>query len=243
MDKIDSKNAVPLYKQLYQVILKAIEDGTFRPGDKIPSEEELQKQFGISRVTVRNGLQLLVDDEFLLKIHGKGTFVADGMFPKRGFSGGSGSFTDVCLRMNAKPTTHIVNRALQPAKQSIVEKLGIKPGENIIYIQRLRSVNRVPYILERDYCPLSLDFLLDAKLENTSIFHLIREKLGIVPARFEDHFEVGYASKKDAALLECDPGTALLRIDQLISTKDTRILYYNEQLVCSNRYKYAVRYL
>ncbi|MDR0584783.1 MAG: GntR family transcriptional regulator [Treponema sp.] len=55
MDKIDSKNAVPLYKQLYQVILKAIEDGTFRPGDKIPSEEELQKQFGISRVTVRNG--------------------------------------------------------------------------------------------------------------------------------------------------------------------------------------------
>jgi GntR family transcriptional regulator len=241
MDKIDPKNAVPLYKQLYQVILKAIEDGTFCPGDKIPSEEELQKQFSISRVTVRNGLQLLVDDEFLLKIHGKGTFVADGMFPKQKFSGGS--FTDVCLRMNAKPVTHIIGRALQPVKQRIAEKLGIKTGENIIYIQRLRLVNDVPYILERDYCPLGLNFLLDAKLENASIFNLIRENLGITPACFEDHFEVGYASKKDAALLECDPGTALLRIDQLISTKNTKILYYNEQLVCSNRYKYAVRYL
>jgi GntR family transcriptional regulator len=241
MDKIDPKNAVPLYKQLYQVLLTAIEDGTFRPGDKIPSEEELQKEFGISRVTVRNGLQLLVDDEFLLKIHGKGTFVADGMFSKQGFSGGS--FTDVCLRMNATPATRIINRALRPAQQKIAEKLGIKAGENVIYIQRLRLVNDVPYILERDYCPLSLHFLLDVKLENVSVFSLIRENLKIVPACFEDHFEVGYASKKDAALLKCDPGTALLRIDQLISTRDAKILYYNEQLVCSNRYKYAVRYL
>jgi GntR family transcriptional regulator len=163
------------------------------------------------------------------------------MFPKQKFSGGS--FTDVCLRMNVKPATHIIGRALQPVKQRIAEKLGIKTGENIIYIQRLRLANDVPYILERDYCPLSLHFLLDAKLENASIFNLIRENLGIIPACFEDHFEVGYASKKDAALLECDPGTALLRIDQLISTKDTKILYYNEQLVCSSRYKYAVRYL
>jgi DNA-binding GntR family transcriptional regulator len=43
--------------------------------------------------------------------------------------------------------------------------------------------------------------------------------------------------------LECDPGTALLRINQVISTKKTKILYYNEQFVCSNRYKYAARYL
>jgi GntR family transcriptional regulator len=241
MDRIDPKNATPLYKQLYQVILKAIEDGTFAHGDRIPSEEELQKQFGISRVTVRNALQLLVNDEFLIKIHGKGTFVADGMFSKRGFSGGG--FTDVCLQMNAKPVTHIIDRTLQAAKQKIAEKLGIKANENIIYIQRLRMVNDVPYILERDYCPLSLNFLLDAQLENASIFGLIQEKLGIVPTCFEDHFEVGYASKKDAALLKCDPGTPLLRIDQFITTKDARILYYNEQLVCSNRYKYAVRYL
>jgi GntR family transcriptional regulator len=241
MDRIDPKSATPLYKQLYQIVLKAIEDKTFRPGDRIPSEEELQKQFGISRVTVRNGLQLLVNDEFLVKIHGKGTFVAGGMFSERGFSGGS--FTETCLRMNAKPSTHIIGRALRPAGQRIAEKLGIKAGEEIICIQRLRMVDGVPYILEKDYCPRTLRFLLDAELENVSIFSLIEKKLGVVPVCLEDHFEVGYASKKDAALLACEPGTALLRIDQYISAGDVKILYYNEQLVCSDRYKYAVRYL
>jgi GntR family transcriptional regulator len=241
MDTIDPGNITPLYKQLYNILSKAIEDKTLRPGDKISSEENLQKQFGISRVTVRRALQRLVDEEKLLKIHGKGTFVAEGRFSENGFTGGS--FTDTCLQMNSIPTTRIITRTVQPAKRKIAEKLGIKPGEDIIYIQRLRLVNGVSCILEKDYCPRSLRFLLDVNLENLSIFSLIREKLGVIPACFEDHFAVGYASKEAAVLLGCDPGTALLQVSQFISTKDAKILYYNEQFVRSDRYKYAVRYV
>jgi GntR family transcriptional regulator len=240
MDSIDPNNAQPLYKQLYQVILKAIEDGIYRPGDKIPSEEALQEQFGVSRVTVRGALSLLVDDEILLRIHGKGTFVAEGRFAESVFTGGS--FTDTCLRMNAKPETRIVSREIQAAKRKIAEKLEIKPGENIIYIQRLRLVNGVACILEQDYCPLSLDFLLNVELENKSIFGLLRENLGVLPACFEDRYEVWYASKKEAVLLGCDPGYPLLRVDEIITVRGGGVLYYNEQLIRSDRYTYANRY-
>jgi GntR family transcriptional regulator len=241
MDKIDPNNATPLYKQLYAIILGFIQDGIFHPGNKIPSEDKLQDQFGISRVTVRKAIQLLVDDKMLLRIHGKGTFVAAGRFPENGLSGGS--FTNACLRMNVKPATHIISRTVKPAKRRIAAKLGIKTGEDCIYIQRLRLADGVPCILEKDYCPRSLSFLLDTELENMSIFSLIQEKMGIIPACFEDQFGIGYASKGDAALLGCEPGAALLEIDQFINDNNGKILYYNEQFVRSDRYKYAVRYL
>lgn len=232
-DTIDPNNATPLYKQLYQIILKAIEDGTFQPGDKIPSEDNLQKQFGLSRITIRKALQVLVDEETLMRIHGKGTFVTQGGFV--------GSFTASCLKMKVQPATHIISRVLEEAKPKIAEKLRIKAGENIIHIQRLRLMDGLPGILEQDYCPLKLGFLLESNLENASLFRLIREKLRIIPERFEDHFEICYASKKEAQLLGCDSGAALLRVTQLISVKGD-ILYYNEQLIRSDRYKYVIRY-
>ncbi|MDR2816552.1 MAG: GntR family transcriptional regulator, partial [Proteiniphilum sp.] len=60
MTTIDHKNLQPLYKQLYQVILNDIKNGVFRPGDKLPTEDALQERFGVSRITVRKALQVLV---------------------------------------------------------------------------------------------------------------------------------------------------------------------------------------
>jgi GntR family transcriptional regulator len=239
-DTIDPDSATPLYKQLYQIIMKAIEDGTFQPGDKIPSEDNLQKQFGLSRITIRKALQVLVDEETLMRIHGKGTFVTQGGFTESVFTGGS--FTDTCLRMNAKPATRLISRGLEVAKPRIAKKLGLQAGGDIIHIQRLRLVNGLACILEQDYCPPDLRFLMEAELQDVSIFRLIKDKLTIVPEGFEDHFEVWYPSKKEASLLECDPAMALLRVSQLISVRGG-VLYYNEQLIRSDRYKYAVRYL
>jgi GntR family transcriptional regulator len=240
MDMIDSKNLQPLYKQIYQVILNDIKNGTFHPGDKLPSEDALQEKFGVSRVTVRKALQVLVEDEVLLRVHGKGTFVTEGRFSETIFSGGS--FTDTCLRMNVTPSTHVLCRRLQAAKHRIAKKLLIKPGEEIVFIQRLRCLDGVPCILEQDYCPMTLSFLLEEELENKSILGIIKEKLGVLPAVFEDHFEVRYAAKDEAKFLECEPDAALLRVDQIISKKGSGILYYNEQLIRSDRYTYAVRY-
>jgi GntR family transcriptional regulator len=239
MVKLALNSIEPLYRQVYNIILKAIKAGEFHPGDKLPSEDMLQEHFKVSRVTVRTALQLLVDDEVLVKIHGKGTFVAEGRFSENIFSGGS--FTDTCLRMNAKPATHIISRKVITAKARIAEKLGTKAGEDIIYIKRLRLVNGTACILEQDYCPMNLRFLLESELENASIFSLIRNKSGMIPEVFEDRFTVWYATKEEAVLLECKPGTALLRVDQLIRAGGS-FLYYNEQLIHSDRYTYATRY-
>ncbi len=72
---LDKKIAVPLYRQLKQILEEGIERGDYRPGDRIPTEEELCRQFGVSRVTVRQALGALANEGLVLRHQGSGTFV------------------------------------------------------------------------------------------------------------------------------------------------------------------------
>ncbi len=75
MDKLESNKKAPLYQQLYDAILNKVRSGEYQVGEKIPSEEQLMTIYGVSRVTVRNAIKQLVDENILIKRHGKGTFV------------------------------------------------------------------------------------------------------------------------------------------------------------------------
>ena len=89
MKLLNSDIAIPLYQQLYDLLLDQIRSGVYPPGSKIPSEEELCKTYDLSRVTVRNALGRLVDDNILVKRHGKGTFVATPVFTESAYANGS----------------------------------------------------------------------------------------------------------------------------------------------------------
>ena len=103
MKLLNSDIAIPLYQQLYDLLLDQIRSGVYPPGSKIPSEEELCKTYDLSRVTVRNALGRLVDDNILVKRHGKGTFVATPVFTESAYA--NGSFTKSCEQMGATPST------------------------------------------------------------------------------------------------------------------------------------------
>ncbi len=68
-------SSVPIYVQLGNLISQKIEDGTYKAGDKLPSENELCSTHGISRITVRQALNLLTQKDLIYSIHGKGTFI------------------------------------------------------------------------------------------------------------------------------------------------------------------------
>ena len=73
---IEKSNSTPLYLQLKSKIRRDIRTGIFKPGDKLPSEAQLQKEYGMSRVTVRNAMEELAVDGYIIKVQGKGSFVA-----------------------------------------------------------------------------------------------------------------------------------------------------------------------
>lgn len=231
---------VPLYRQLYEKVSAKIEEGIYRPGEKIPSEDKLCEMYGVSRITVRRALNQLVEDNVLVKKHGKGTFVSNPRHVESMSAGGS--FTRSCLLMNVTPGTKLISIEMQPVDKRIAQYLRVPEGTRVICIKRLRLVDATPAIFEVDYFRREYDFLLKYNLENTSLLELIEQETGMVAEHFEDVFEIKHASKEHADHLDCSIGMPLLRVKQTVTIDAERVLYYNEQFICSDRYQYAVRY-
>ena len=238
-NSIIAKSNVPLYKQLYGVLLDKIEEGTYQPGDKIPSEDSLSETYNISRVTVRGAIQYLVDAGILVRIHGKGTYVVESLAANKFFPGGS--FTKVCKHMNLVATTEILASCIEPAERKIAVRLNVGEGQDVIRIHRLRKINDKACIFEMDFFTLEHRYLLEEDLLDKSLLTIINDRGLYSSLRFEDFFDVLSPSSEIASHLDCEPETYLLRVSQTVFTELDKILYYNEQFIRTDRYRYAVR--
>lgn len=239
----DSSSMAPLtlQDQVKQRLHAAIADGSYRPGDKLPSETELIGAFGVSRVTVRAALAALVDEGVLVKRQGKGTFVRQQQVYRESVFA-NGSFTDTCHKMNAKPSTRIVYAAKESVGEDLFERLNVTDfSHEVVRIDRLRLVDDVPGILEIDYLPDTFDFLLDMDLNDTSLLRIIREQRGAVAASFTDSFFVTNATDEQAELLDCEPGTALLLVEEVVADSADNPIYINHQIINPDNYIYSVQ--
>lgn len=239
MKNLNSEISTPLYQQLCDTLKEQIKSGQYQAGDKIPSEEQLSKIYNISRITVRNALQNLVDENILLKKRGKGTYVAEQVRVESMYAGNS--FTKSCLQINAVPSTKLISLSKEPAGKKISGVFGIEPDEFIICIKRLRLIDGMAAIYEVDYFKQAFDFLLQGEFEGVLLMEYIRRHTGIQAASIEDIYEVSHAAKEYGQYLDCKIGTPLLQVNQTVFTEDGSKLYYNEQYIRSDRYKYAMR--
>ena len=107
--RVDRDDPVPLYHQLYRILLDKITSGAWRPGDLIPSEKELGQQYQSSRITIRQTLQQLAADGYLSREQGRGTFVAE---PKMRGVQGFASFTDDMRNRGLIPGSKIINQEI-----------------------------------------------------------------------------------------------------------------------------------
>jgi len=239
MENIKSEIGAPLYQQLSDTIKEQIRTGQYQAGDKIPSESQLSELYSISRITVRNALQHLVDEHILIKKKGKGTYVAQLVRVEEMSAGNS--FTRSCEMMGAVPSTRLISLAKEPADKKIAEFIGIQPDEMIICIKRLRLIDDMAAIFEVDYFKKEFDILLRDDFDGNSLLMYLREKTGHRAARTEDLFDIRYATKEHAKYLECTASFPLLCVSQKVFGEDSELMYFNEQYIRSDRYKYAVR--
>src|SRR6185437_3638584 len=133
---LDKHIEVPMYQQLQSLIRTNITSGTWQPGQAIPSEQMLSRQFEIARMTVRQALEGLIREGLLRRERGRGTFVAHPMVERelsrlRGFS------EDMRARRMA-PSARLLAREVVPAPPEVSEHLRLGAREAVIYMRRLR---------------------------------------------------------------------------------------------------------
>ncbi len=227
-----------LQEQLYNELLGKIKSGEFKPGEIITSELKLSEQYDVSRVTVRRSIQQLVDEGYLIKRKGKGTFVKPQIYVEKGIF--RNSFTSNCQYNHSNPLTHIIECREVPCSKQISEILDVD-DDKIIKMTRVRKVDDVPCIIEVDYLPQSFRFLLDMDMENRSLLDVIADHTDFTLHKYMDKFSICNATKFHAQYLNCPLRTPLLLVKQEVQSEDQKIIYYNEQYILTSKYIY-VRY-
>lgn len=142
----------PLYKKIEQDLLKKIESGTYAENDLIPTELELAELYEVSRPTVRQAVQSLVDDGYLEKRKKRGTIVTKPKIPQD-FTHVIESFDSEMLRKGIEPKTEVVTFKLVSANEEVAENLRLKKGDKVHKLIRLRYAEDKPVVLVTSYIP------------------------------------------------------------------------------------------
>ncbi|WP_019074272.1 GntR family transcriptional regulator [Streptomyces hokutonensis] len=190
------------------------------PDGTLPHESILATEYGASRNTVRQALDLLRAEGLVDRLPGVGTVVVARKYP-HGLDRLMGLAET--LREHGQVTNEVRTMGPAPAPAPVAERLRVQPGTDVLYIERLRRLNGIPLSLDLTYLPLDIGTtLLDADLENTDVFRLLESVTGQGLGHAEITLEAVNADAHSAAVLEAPRGAAVLMLERLTHLADGR---------------------
>ena len=228
-----------LYQDVALRLRRAISDGTYPPGSRLPSEHELAQRYGVARSTVRHALTVLGEDGLVASHQGaRRTVLA---VPRLQNFGELRSFSRWARSIGAEPTGRVELLERRAATEVQARELGLSPGDPLVYIERVRLLDGVPVMIERTaYVERAGTLLALVDLEHESISERLEEH-GIVFAHAEHTIDAVNASPDDARLLEVEPGLALLRERRRATDPQGRALEWSEDRYVGDSVAFTIR--
>ncbi|HOZ58190.1 MAG TPA: GntR family transcriptional regulator [Nakamurella multipartita] len=238
---LDRSGSTPLYIQLANVLREKIERGEWKPDQKIPSENELNRMYGISRMTARQVLAQLVNEELLFRVQGKGTFVAHRKIGTR--SPAYMGIREQLERMGYETTTKVLSSEVIPADVRVAEHLRISPGSLVYRLSRVRLVEDEPISLHTSFVPKALAQDLDADdLVNRQLCVVLENEHGLRMSRVNESLESTLPSADEAKLLRIRRTTPLLLLRQEISDPTGQEFEYSRILFRGDKIRLEFQY-
>lgn len=209
--EIEKSQGAPIYVQLREIIRTKIEDGEYIPGAQIPSENELAKLYGLSRLTVRNAIAALVHEGMLKQVQGKGVFVV-GQKMERDLET-LGGFTQTILEKQAKPSKKVLFKVQRPAGAKYGRIFDIPEDALIYYVRKLCFSDDEPMAIEDTYLPA--DLIPGFDKVDLALFSLydIFEYNDIQLCDAWQTLSITTLDAKDARALRIDPEDAVLAFE------------------------------
>jgi GntR family transcriptional regulator, N-acetylglucosamine utilization regulator len=221
---------VALYVQIRETLRQQIKDGQLKPGQKLPAEDELAAQFGVSRMTVRQGITDLIDEGVLYRRRGVGTFVTQ--FHVERDHNRLTNFLETAQAAGFAAEVRLLLREVVPAKIMVAKALGLQETEPVIRILTLRFANGVPITVYDEYVPYRLrPQLLQEELGSRPAWQIL-ESHGYTVKRAIQKVEARLADPDIAALLEIDENSPILYKHRVILNEDGAPV---ELILCHNR--------
>jgi GntR family transcriptional regulator len=239
----DRRTAVPLYVQLREALRSEIERRGLRPGDRLPTEAELEQLHGVSRSTIRQAVGDLEAEGLLRRVQGRGTFVAA---PKIQHLPVLTSFSDLLLGQGYAPSHRLLASSLVAAPADVAQGLHLEEGARCRRLERLLSADGDPVGVSTTWLPSQVLGAADGTVaggaaEGRSLYELLAEASpDLVPDRATETIDPVLAGGAEADLLDCELGTPLLLIRRCSWTAADRPLEWTELRFVPGRYQYRV---
>lgn len=238
--------ALPRYQQIVNKLKADIEVGCYPTDSRLPGELELCRMFDASRITVRRALDELAKQGYSVSLQGRGTFVRQRnilrVLQRENLDTGLFSYSDACRACGHVPgATGTICRTIK-APFACQEFLGIDPSADVWRVERIRTSDDVPVLIEANYFYGSkFEFLAHVELEDLSLFGLLEKRLGSKPVlRDTCSIAVIEATVEMAERLQIMPGEPLFVLYGWYLTEDGDPYFYGEQYIVGSRYSFTV---
>jgi GntR family transcriptional regulator len=239
----DRHLAVPLYVQLREALRTQIEEQGLRPGDRLPTETELEERYGVSRSTIRQAVGELETEGLLRRVQGKGTFVTA---PKIQHLPVLTSFSELLRSQGHHPSHRLLRSTIVAAGPQIAHDLELAEDLPGRHLERLLVADDQPVGVSRTWLPLAVlgdhDRHIDRGVhEGGSLYQLLADSSPtLVPHRGTETIQPTLAGSEESRLLGCDPGTPLLEIRRCTWTATDLPLERTQLVFVPGRYEYRV---
>jgi len=210
---IDKSSPIPAYYQIYKYIIDKVDLGEWKPDSQIPSEVELADLFNVSRMTLRQALNMLKQEGVIISKQGIGSFVS-GKKITQSLKSLTGFSQDMKER-GFNPTSRVMVNELIVPEPSISEKLNIPIGEKIVKLKRLRFAGNVPMSIEIAHLDAAkFSGLLNYDLSQ-SLYHILKTEFGVVLHNAKQQLQIGFPNEEQASLLEIVESVPIMKMQRI----------------------------
>lgn len=240
MPELISDGPTPLYVQLADLLREQIATGSLSPEAALPSELDLMQAYNVSRTTVRQALTLLADDNVIVKVQGKGSFIRQPAIAQELMS--LQTISEVLTSAGLVPEVRVLTVDMQPLITSYIrQQLQLDADETVVCVRRQHLVNDQPIAYAVIYLSGKFDWRFSVDdLKRQSIYDWLETRSNIQVDQGRQVIRATAASEEVSARLDLFPGSPVLSVENTSTTADGTPIDFTEFYFPPDQYSLVV---
>ena len=229
---------LPMYRQIADAIREKISSGEYKVGEALPTDAQLREVFSVSRVTVRQALKLLIENDELESVQGSGTYVKENKINYDIYK--QSSFQEKWAHLDVVTHSEVLAFEIKPCSLVMSEHLDIKEGELVFYVKRVRFIDSNPITVEETWLPVALFPDLTYQVMQTSKYDFIENTKGMVIDRSEQELVPILPPEDVAKQLDIDPSQPIIEKRTRGYLANNTVFEYSRNYFTSNDYRFTL---
>ncbi|MGO1319283.1 MAG: GntR family transcriptional regulator [Galactobacter sp.] len=231
---LDRSGPVPLWFQIATRLQKAITSGEIPAGTRLENEISIGERLGLSRPTVRRAIQELVDKGLVVRRRGIGTQVVQGAVSR---PVELTSLYDDMQRGHLSPVTEVLAHETVPAPERVAEQLGLKTGDDVVRLRRLRSTGDVPVAVMENYLPPDVADFSTEELTAHGLYELMRKRRVTIKVA-QQRIGARRVHAEESRLLDLEKGAPVLTMERTAFDASGRAVEYGHHCYRPDMYTF-----